>query len=934
MMEHTIRAIRRVLPVEQASVFLVDHHSGFMRSFNAMQLHDQGGTASAATVSIPIKMGLAGAVVSSGMSEIVADAQQDIRFNRAVDKKTGFRTRNVLSVPVLLKSSELGQQDGNGEANRNVVDGTSQEQMVVAVLQALNRQHEFTSHDISVLELLASLISGVLARSSLIEAAVREKHRASSLLQCSETLYSAHKCAVKAFLVMRAACHGLDCDRISLVVVDQVHVQQVLIAMDDGTAGKRFPLEMGVVGVVIAKGSPVMMTDAYADERFDSTRDVSSGYKTRDILAVPVIRRGSNPPQVLGVLEALNSSKGFDSSDQELLTSVALQVADRLMPELIQDMVQATLDDHDIDEVEVLRLRGKLMDEFAYSPTLRAEREATKVSELLELGSHVGNIAQKSIAAIGSDGHGSLVVGSPDEEVILHAAAAQAHLASTGPAADIDDNTPASVKSESAAAPSRSRSRWSIGGGRKAVPKPAVAGQGPSALARGHISTSPVVVSDGSLAREGELAAHPAPAPAPTIFTGRIDIWPDAGAWQGWLFGDATDSAESSIKSQPALKGRSLPVLGAHKLFQTPRALPADSLISWDINILEFDPNECMQLAAQVFHESGVLDTFSISCETLGNFLAAIGGRYHNNPYHNFNHGCHVLLAAWLFVKEELLDRSTATHSTDGEGVGGGGDGSGGGGFFANLAAAATSDVARAQTSRNEQRGDETEMLSQLQILSLLVAAVSHDVDHPGITNAFLVNSGAALALRYNDNSVLESHHAATTFAILQAQRCNMLGTLNDGDRREARQLIIGAIMATDMARHPQIVRDLAQHATERTQGTPAAFKVSVITHMADLCNCAIRWELSQEWARRVCAEATAQAIREQDLGLAPDKVTPYTDAELAARQLVFLDGWVRPLFKAAAIHYPGARGRLHAVNRCREACKEELRSSSTPMVA
>ena len=46
---------------------------------------------------------------------------------------------------------------------------------------------------------------------------------------------------------------------------------------------------------------------------------------------------------------------------------------------------------------------------------------------------------------------------------------------------------------------------------------------------------------------------------------------------------------------------------------------------------------------------------------------------------------------------------------------------------------------------------------------------------------------------------------------------------------------------------------------------------------------------------------------------MTPDKVTPYTDAEIAARQLVFLDGWVRPLFTAGAIHFPAARGRLRA---------------------
>ena len=46
--------------------------------------------------------------------------------------------------------------------------------------------------------------------------------------------------------------------------------------------------------------------------------------------------------------------------------------------------------------------------------------------------------------------------------------------------------------------------------------------------------------------------------------------------------------------------------------------------------------------------------------------------------------------------------------------------------------------------------------------LALLLSAIGHDLNHPGFTNAMLVNSRHFLAIRYNDISVLENHHAAT----------------------------------------------------------------------------------------------------------------------------------------------------------------------------
>ncbi len=128
----------RVAEADRCTLFLVDREKGELWSKVAH---------GAATIRIPLGAGLAGAVAASGAPVRIDDAYADPRFDREVDRATGYRTRTVLAVPM---------RNTKGE--------------VVGVLQALNRRDgAFGAEDEELLGALAGPAASALENAVLNE---------------------------------------------------------------------------------------------------------------------------------------------------------------------------------------------------------------------------------------------------------------------------------------------------------------------------------------------------------------------------------------------------------------------------------------------------------------------------------------------------------------------------------------------------------------------------------------------------------------------------------------------------------------------------------------------------------------------------------------------------------------------------------------------
>ena len=87
-------------------------------------------------------------------------------------------------------------------------------------------------------------------------------------------------------------------------------------------------------------------------------------------------------------------------------------------------------------------------------------------------------------------------------------------------------------------------------------------------------------------------------------------------------------------------------------------------------------------------------------------------------------------------------------------------------------------------------------VFTPLEVMSAIFAAAIHDVDHPGLTNQFLINTSSELALMYNDESVLENHHLAVAFKLLQNPDCDIFVNLNKKQRQTLRKMVIDMVSA------------------------------------------------------------------------------------------------------------------------------------------
>jgi len=221
-------------------------------------------------------------------------------------------------------------------------------------------------------------------------------------------------------------------------------------------------------------------------------------------------------------------------------------------------------------------------------------------------------------------------------------------------------------------------------------------------------------------------------------------------------------------------------------------------------------------------------------------------------------------------------------------------------------------------------------VFTPLEIMTAIFSAAIHDVDHPGLTNQYLINTSSELALMYNDESVLENHHLAVAFKLLQNPDCDIFVNLTRKQKQTLRKMVIDMVLATDMSKHMSLLADLKTMVeTKKVAGSGVLLldnytdRIQVLqnmVHCADLSNPTKPLEAYKLWVDRIMEEFFQQGDKEREAGLDISPMCDRYNATIEKSQVGFIDYIVHPLWETwADLVHPDAQDILDALEDNRD---------------
>ena len=229
----------------------------------------------------------------------------------------------------------------------------------------------------------------------------------------------------------------------------------------------------------------------------------------------------------------------------------------------------------------------------------------------------------------------------------------------------------------------------------------------------------------------------------------------------------------------------------------------------------------------------------------------------------------------------------------------------------------------------NNSNAEEVCHTKAIDLLSIIVSGLGHDIGHPGLTNNFQVNSLSDLAITYNDNSCLENYHLAKLFKTLRKEETNIFEKLTTQDFKKIRKKMVSEILATDMAIHGKVINNIRskipEYLLEDNNSSETQKKFELISdinneetteeekqalldyfiHAADLGHNTKKFSISLKWVELLSKEFWLQGDKEKKMNLSVSFLCDRDNTDVPKSQVGFIGGFVLPTYHFLISMFP-----------------------------
>jgi sigma-B regulation protein RsbU (phosphoserine phosphatase) len=232
--------------------------------------------------------------------------------------------------PQILRDEEIGQDELGDWARKNgmkylAVYPLAHDSHVDALLLIAGQKPPAEQQQ-ELFRVESRLVSTAMRETELLASTRHTLNKLSILVEASKALSSTLDLSELLGRILEVAKTQTECERGSLFLVDE-KTEEIWSLIAHGLEKQeiRLPLGKGIAGHVAATGEIVNIPDAYADPRFNPDVDKRTGFRTHNILCLPIRNKGG---KIVAALQLLNKRKGpFSDEDSDFLLTLSGHMA-------------------------------------------------------------------------------------------------------------------------------------------------------------------------------------------------------------------------------------------------------------------------------------------------------------------------------------------------------------------------------------------------------------------------------------------------------------------------------------------------------------------------------------------------------------------------------------------------------------------------------